>query len=408
MHRSLTLVFALAAFIASPSLGTAQTLPEVVIPLPAPTGRFPVGTAVAYLTESTRRDTDFAAGRPITVQLWYPVTAVSDTHAPYLFEKELGATLVRTDYYGIDTIALAAWAHLTTHSIIGAPVASGSHPIITFSVGAGVARANYTSIAEELASHGFIVVLVESPLAGFMMRPNGQLITDTTEHYGTPIAHRAGVAAWSRDVSFALDQLHAHSVSPIFTRVASTVDWSRIGAAGHSSGGLVAIATCETDSRVRACVNLDGGMASPQQEPMADFVAKGTTKPTLLLRSKPLYSEADFARRGLTREQWEKRGEGGRIALDSVIARARGPLWMGFVAGTGHMSFSDAPFVMPSTISRFGGTIIDARRGLLVITTAIRAFFDQEFDHKRDDLVNLSARLPEVTIVRTHPAAVSP
>jgi hypothetical protein len=147
-------------------------------------------------------------------------------------------------------------------------------------------------------------------------------------------------------------------------------------------------------------VNLDGGVASPEQEPMADFVSKGTTKPTLFLRSQPIYSEADFAKRGLTREQWEKRGEGGRIAFDSLVARSRGPLWKASVAGTGHMSFSDAPFVMPSTISRFGGKIIDPQRGLVVITSVMRAFFDRELGGTGEDLAKLSIRYPEVTIDR--------
>jgi hypothetical protein len=405
MIRVALTLLALVVLRTSPQVN-AQALPETIAPLPVPTGRWAVGTVVTYLTDTARRDSDFASGRPVTVQLWYPAATRSGTLAPYLVEKGLGDTLVRTDYYGIDTTALKKWPEVRTHSHTGAPAAAGKHPLITFSVGAGVARANYTSLAEELASHGYIVALVESPLAGMMMLPSGRVITDTAGRFQTPAAHRIGVALWSRDISFALDQLHSRYLTPEVERVAETIDWTRIGATGHSSGGLVAIATCESDARVHTCVNLDGGMASPEQEPMADFVATGTTKPTLLLRSKPLYSDADFARRGLTREQWEKRGEGGRIALDSVLARARGPLWMGFVAGTGHMSFSDAPFVMPSTISRFGGKIIDAQRGLLVITSTMRAFFDQELAHSPnavDDLPKLSQRFPEVTITRVKP-----
>jgi dienelactone hydrolase len=405
MNRVALTLIAVVALRTSPQ-ASAQALPETIAPLPEPTGHWAVGTVVAYLTDTTRRDGDFASGRPITVQLWYPAANSLGAPAAYLIEKGLGDTLVSTDYYGIDTTALKKWPTVRTHSHIGAPAMAGNHPLITFSVGAGVARANYTSIAEELASHGYIVALVESPLAGMMMLPSGRVITDTAGRFQTPAAHRTGVALWSRDISFALDQLHSRSLTPEVKRVAETIDWTRIGATGHSSGGLVAIAACESDPRVRACVNLDGGMASPEQEPMADFVATGTTKPTLLLRSKPLYSDADFARRGLTREQWEKRGEGGRIALDSVFARARGPLWMGFVAGTGHMSFSDAPFVMPSAISRFGGKIIAAQRGLLVITSVMRAFFDQELGHATnavDELSKLSARFPEVTITRIKP-----
>ena len=195
-----------------------------------------MGTVVAYLTDSTRGDADFADGRPITVQLWYPAAAATgNTRTAYLVETGLGAMLVSTGYYGIDTAALKKWPTVHTHSRLDA---------------------------------------------------------------------------------------------------------------------------------------------------------------------EPLYSDADFARRGLTRAQWVKRSEGGRIMLDSVLARARAPLWMGFVAATGHLSFSDAPFVMPSAISRFGGKIIDAKRGLLVITATMRAFFDQELGGKAVQLAGIPARYPEVSISR--------
>ena len=72
------------------------------------------------------------------------------------------------------------------------------------------------------------------------------------------------------------------------------------------------------------------------------------------------------------------------------------------------MSFSDAPFVMPSAISRFGGKIIAPERGLLVITSTMRAFFDQELDGKPDELGKLSMRYPEVTIERVDPSGKKP
>jgi pimeloyl-ACP methyl ester carboxylesterase len=335
----------------------------------------------------------------MVIQLWYPAEPTQKAPARYLEEKGLGEALVRANYYGIDTTALKQWTTLRTHSRFFAPVIPGKHPMITFSVGSGVARANYTTIAEEMASHGYIFALVESALAGTML-VRGQLVADTAGVFGTPAGHRAGVAAWSRDISFALDEFQRKDPFDDIASLMKSIDWSRIGTAGHSSGGLVAIATCEADARVRACVNLDGGIASPDREPMADFVSKGTTKPTMLIRSQPIYSDADFAKRGLTREQWEKRAEGGRVAFDAFVARARAPFWRASVAGTGHMSFSDAPFVMPSTISRFGGKIIDPKRGLLVITSVMRAFFDQELGGKSDDLAKLSTRYPEVTIER--------
>ncbi len=381
----------------------AQATRDTVIPLPSPTGAFAVGTTTAYLTDSSRADADFPGGRPVTLQVWYPAARAGGARAPYLIEARLGDALLRDQYYGVDSAALRSWTRLGTDASLDAPPARGAHPLLAFSVGLGVIRANYTSIAQELASHGYVVALVESPLQGMLVRPDGREIADTAGRYGEAVAHRSGVAAWSRDISFALDRLRAGRVSPLAGEIAAQVDWSRIGALGHSSGGLVAVAACESDPRIRACVNMDGGVTSPDHQPLADFVERGVTKPTLFLRSQPLYDDTTLARRGLTREQWVARGEAGRIGFEQLAARSRGSLWEAFVAGTGHFSFTDAPFVMASAISRFGGRIIDARRGWTVITAALRAYFDRELSGKGDGLAAVAARDSELTLVPPTP-----
>ena len=147
---------------------------------------------------------------------------------------------------------------------------------------------------------------------------------------------------------------------------------------------------------------MDGGIGGPNQEPMAEFVRHGVHKPILFLRSQPLYDDTTLARRGMTREQWEKRGEGGRIAFDSLTARSPDSLTIAFVAGTGHFSFSDAPFVMPTAITRFGGRIIAPRRGWEVITAALRAYFSENLDGRHGALASTATRYPELTLQRRH------
>jgi hypothetical protein len=265
-------------------------------------------------------------------------------------------------------------------------------------VGLGVIRANYTALAEALASSGYVVALVESPLQGLMVTGDGVAVTDTIGRFGDAALHRAAVIGWARDLSYVLDRLVAGGSSPVTARVAAAIDSTRIGALGHSTGGLVAVSACEADPRIRACVNMDGGLVDPAGAPLADFVERGVNGPTLFLRSEPLYDDTTLARRGMTRAEWEQRGEAGRNALESLRRLSRGPLTVARVAGTGHFSFTDAPFVMPSAITRFGGRIIAPERGLEVITSALSAWFGTELDRRGDGLPELAARMPELTV----------
>ena len=154
----------------------------------------------------------------------------------------------------------------------------------------------------------------------------------------------------------------------------------------------------ERDARVKACINVDGGIVSPDGQPLADFVARGLTKPALFLRSHPLYSEEDFTRRNLTRAQWERRAEAGNQALADLASRADGKLTTASIAPTGHFSFSDAPFVMPGAITRFGGAMLPARRSWMIVTRALRAYLEQELSGRGGGLTPLAREFPELAI----------
>jgi dienelactone hydrolase len=349
---------------------------QVDVALPRPTGPLSVGTRIDYLVDGARADERFPGGRPITLQLWYPAAGDgAEPRAPYLVEDGLARVLPERGYYEVEAERLAAWTKLLTSSRLEAEPAAGAHPLLVFSVGLGVVRANYTTLAEELASHGHVLALVESPLAGLMVLPDGTVVADESDALATAGGHREAVDACVRDVGFVLDRMEAQAGTP----AVPAIDWARVGALGHSSGGLVAVQCATSDARVRAAIDLDGGLVAPDGAPLARFVSAGPTRPALVLRSHPLYGDEDFRRRGITREQWEARGAAGTAALAELVRRAPAPLTVARVAGTGHFSFSDAPFVMPETIARFGGDIIEPRRGLQVITRAIRAYFEAAF-----------------------------
>jgi hypothetical protein len=66
----------------------------------------------------------------------------------------------------------------------------------------------------------------------------------------------------------------------------------------------------------------------------------------------------------------------GVLPWAEITARGTAPcLYAGFL-GTGHLTFSDAPFVMPDTITRFGGKLVPFPRAHALLCRLLVAFFD--------------------------------
>lgn len=151
-------------------LPAAGVPPDFVIVLPPPTGRYTVGTLTAFWVDSTRVDTlaGMRGARPVRVQIWYPAEpGGAFTRAPYAaeidsFSGEYGRLLAR----------------VRGHSRLGPPFSRALHgaPVLVFSTGRAMAPYDYTAIAEDLASDGWVVVGVASPRLSRFTREDGDPI----------------------------------------------------------------------------------------------------------------------------------------------------------------------------------------------------------------------------------------
>lgn len=63
---------------------------------------------------------------------------------------------------------------------------------------------------------------------------------------------RTRLVVWAADAMFAMEQLTKDRAFE------QRVNWKRIGAFGHSAGARVAAYLCQSESRIAACLNLDG------------------------------------------------------------------------------------------------------------------------------------------------------
>jgi dienelactone hydrolase len=151
--------------------------------------------------------------------------------------------------FGI-TYANVQWAtiapNLVGHRFEGVPVAanSGKYPVVVYSIGTSVSRRSASQLAEELASHGYVVIAPEHTDCWATEFPDGRYLKGGDED----------VPGRLKDIAFLIDELALLNQSdPLF---AGKLDIDRIGVSGESSGGMV-VETCRSDDRVKCAAIWD-------------------------------------------------------------------------------------------------------------------------------------------------------
>ena len=340
-------------------------------PIPAPTGKFPVGTFILPIqklhgTGSSRR-----------VQFWYPAQAseraalvgyVPDTKTLDVFRTE--------KFLDQPDCVFDNWAKLKTAAMDRPkPAHTGKKfPFVVISPGAGMPRNAYTIYAQQLASDGFVAATVDYGAYGFLVSGDKSL----NEGPEDANEQNFGLVAedWAAHITELLDEISGkRAPADKFEReIAAVIDLNRIAAMGHSLGGEASLFACARDSRIHACVDADGGLDGSK------LASSGVKSSALILRSHPLYSDVDLAKRHRTREEFDKLGKKSLADTQALFNVPGADAWVISISGTGHLSFSDAPYTMPNTISRFGGTIIEPAHLFAIVTHLLESYFRHEFN----------------------------
>lgn len=342
-------------------------------PIPAPAGQFSVGTLILPIQKL------HGAGSSRRVQFWYPAEAPDQTRL-VAYVPDAGALDVFRSGKFLEQpdCVFDHWSKLKTSAMDRARPATGKKfPFVVISPGAGMPRSAYTAYAQQLASDGFVVATVDYGAYGFLVSGNKALEEGQKEDNEQIF----GVVAedWARHISELLDEISGQGAPPDkFERaISGIIDLKRIAAVGHSLGGEASLFACSRDPRIRACVDADGGVDGSK------LAASGVRSSALILRSHPLYSAADLAKRHRTKEDFDEIGKKALAGMQALFAQSGGDAWVISIDGTGHLSFSDAPYTMPTTISRFGGTIIDPARLFAIVIRLLEGYMAHEFDSNR-------------------------
>ena len=359
--------------------------------LPRPRGEFEVGYKSFFLEDSLRTDYFFPeAWREIPIQIWYPSKFQKEEKRSYVEDEYLLSMMKEELYQSEDIAALDNLRTFTTFSRRNAKMIDDRRfPLIIFSHGLGVSKQNYTVIAEELVSRGNIVVTIDHPYGGFTVTSDGRLLSSRKdsllyrENGDEVLLER--MKDWTKDIDLVLDELLSKG-SAIGEQFGNNIDRSRIATIGHSLGGNVALNYASKDDRVKTAVNLDGGTFGNLEAP--------PRVPTLTIRSQPIYSRQELNSKGRSVDEWERMGK----EIDSVFAtalRGSSESYEIKIRGTGHMSFSDAPFVLPNMITRFGGKIMDFKKASDFALDFINEFLASKFYNRKMNFEEILSKCKE-------------
>jgi dienelactone hydrolase len=290
------------------------------------------------------------------VQMWFPAVRSNGPKARYLVDDNLLGAMKKSEYLDLPPELLDKWSTLRTHAVFGAQMIASPKtlPLIIFSPGFGVSRVNYTAIAEELASHGLIVLTVDHPYAGLTVFPDGRVLSFSPAG-GDDDALRVRVEGMARDALFILDLVLESNTK--LGQISTRVDRKHITVAGHSLGGMMALEALRQDGRFSSAIDLDGS-------PVGKATLEGLSRPILVMLNEPDPAHRPPPEMRLARhKEWT-----------DLIEKKHTPSILVTVANTTHMSFSDAAFVVPSERLAKSGGVIDAHRLLEIITRTILVF----------------------------------
>ena len=381
------------------------------IELPAPGGPLPVGRTRWLVTDPSRADPFNQRPRQIEVIAWYPAAAAG-AGGPYLTN---GLDEVRSlaTMFGNRT-SMDELGNVRTHATDDAEprARDGSFPLLVFSHGYTGVPAASTTLLEELASAGYVVLSVIHPYEASASTIDGGVVTmlDESGRLREPIATIFGewkdedrvlaevtsardesdqrrllrayldrltqttamTRRWVDDVRAVMSQLTTAPRENAARRAVARADSTRFGVFGHSMGGVMAGEYCLTEKRCAAVLNLDG---SPQYGSMIDA---RLGRPLLMAYS----------------------ARPGRIgASDAVYKRAASRYYRVDVDDTRHLDFTDM-VMWPALRERHATGPIAPDRAIATTRAVVREFFDQELRGRRSKLLAGEQRLDGVRVQR--------
>jgi dienelactone hydrolase len=394
---------------------------------PKPTGQYAVGKTTYHWIDAKRRETLNNApeypNRELMVNIWYPAEGTlgdkpATPYAPYLVEY------MKKHNKMLWLLALSRPTY--SYANFEATILQNKlpFPVIIFSHGAeGGTRDSNTAHCEELASHGYVVIGISHTYQGGVVKfPDGRIADSTKFFLGKEkmnfIERRKSTDKeetniWVSDVQFVLDQLEKinhNKTSMFFERL----DQNNIGIFGQSMGGSTAIQACRRDTRIKACVDLDGSL-------FGSDVTKSFDKPfmgvfagdSVNIVNQLLSTQKDWKSFRITTKEEAKMVIARYISGAEQLANAIGhDAYVFVVNNAGHIDFTDTTFLKSASLisrlvakfrlglnSDFGVGSINSFRVTKIATAYLVNFFDKYLKDQPSELLDGREHVyPEVEV----------
>jgi Predicted dienelactone hydrolase len=347
-------------------------------PLPLPGGRYAVGQRMLQFTDSSRASSRSVRVRPLAVSVMYPTAQHAHGRTAYIADSAILDSMIAHHYLDLEPSDIRSWSRVGIVARPDAPAlkpgARGGWPVLVLSHGSGVSRFQYTSLAQELASRGYVVIAIDHPGGGFLVNRDFGVIAfdpDSLPYETAPL--KSAVRDWVADAVFVVRRLAALPADSSAAPFGLMIDTNRVGMIGHSLGGAAALQGCRSAPLIRACVDLDG-------YPFGEAETEGVTRPFLTLLSEPggrrepvptdsaaVEHARRFRQMGLERDSLWASIEARHPEVPSRVLK---------LVGTAHMTFSDAPFVAPTLLRGVGATV-DAYVASRRVLRLVQSFFDR-------------------------------
>jgi dienelactone hydrolase len=368
------------------------------ITLPTPTGPFAVGRTTYTWVNNAERDeltSSPGAKREVVAWMWYPSTAnTSAAPAEYLPAVWRSALAEHSGVLMRDFLTRDL-SLVRVHSTADPEVSSEqrSYPVVIIRAGGGALTTDFTTLAEDLASHGYIVVGFDAPYRSFVVvLPDNRVVfrppADDVESLPGDQLDRAAdrlLPLWTSDTKFLVGQLEHLNAADLSGKFTGRLDMQRLGMFGHSFGGAQALQFCHDDVRCKAGIDIDGA-------PYGSVAQEGLKQPFMFLLSDHSRETSDPASQQILAN------------LQSIYGRLPNGRLFITIRGANHISFSDQMLLksryLIGLMRAFGFGGLEGRRGLTITADYVHTFFDVYLKGAPSSLLQEESRFyPEVQVV---------